>query len=272
MNGESGFAEVNETQLFYETAGEDFPLVFIHGGLTDSHMWDDQFEYFPRHFRVIRYDARGFGQSGIPRKPFYPHKDLKALLDFLGIKKASILGLSMGGAFATDFTLEYPEMVRGLILAVPSVHGFEYSEEFLKKGLELFSINLEKGAEEATRELFEDPFWSYIVPPVHHPARNRIREMARHFFRVFRWDPSLMQAASPPAIQRLSDITVPTLLIAAGNDHPENLTVIQRLEAEIRGVEKVEINDACHMMNMERPEEFNRIVYEFLLKSVPSRY
>lgn len=263
----SGYAEVSGSRLYYETAGQGYPLVFIHGGLADSRMWDEQFSSFADHFKVIRYDARGFGKSETPKNPFYPYQDLKALLDYLNVEKAFFLGLSMGGAISIDFTLEYPERVRALILAGPSVHGFAYSEEFLQKGLELFTVALKKGAEQATRILFEDPFWDYVLPSLEHiKARNKMRIMAREFFQVFYWDPNLMGAATPPAIERISGINVPTLLIAAGNDHPENISVIKKLESEIRGAKRVNLAGACHMMNLEYPQKFNRVVHEFLKK------
>ena len=263
----SGYAEVGGSRLYYETAGRGYPLVFVHGGLTDSRMWDEQFSSFADRFKVIRYDARGFGKSETPKNPFYPYQDLKDLLDYLNVEKAFFLGLSMGSAICIDFTLEYPERVRALILAGPSVHGVSYSEEFLQKGLELFTIALEEGAEQATRVLFEDLFWTYVLPsPEHIKARNKMRIMAREFFQAFSWDPSLMKAAAPPAIKRISRINVPTLLIAAGKDHPENISVVKMLESEIKGAERVDLEGACHMMNLDYPEKFNRVVREFLRK------
>lgn len=263
----SGYAEVGGSRLYYETAGQGYPLVFVHGGLADSRMWDEQFSSFADHFKVIRYDARGFGKSETPKNPFYPYQDLKALLDYLNVEKAFFLGLSMGGAISIDFTLEYPERVKAMILAGPSVHGFAYSEEFLQKGLELFTVALKKGAEQATKILFEDPFWDYVLPSLGNiKARNKMRIMAREFFQVFCWDPNLMKAAAPPAIERMSGINVPTLLVAAGEDHQENINAVKKLESEIRGAERVNLAGACHMMNLEYPEKFNRVVHKFLKK------
>jgi 3-oxoadipate enol-lactonase len=267
----SGYAEVGGSRLYYETAGQGYPLVFVHGGLADSRVWDGQFSSFADHFKVIRYDARGFGKSERPKNPFYPFQDLKALLDYLDVKKAFLLGLSNGGAISIDFTLEYPERVKALILAGPSVHGFSYSDEFLLKGLELFTVALKKGAEQATKILFEDPFWDYALPSLRNiKARNKMRIMAREFFQAFCWDPNLMKAAAPPAIERISGINVPTLLIAGGDDHQENINAVEKLESEIRGAERVNLAGACHMMNLEYPQKFNMVVHKFLKKAVTS--
>src|SRR5438552_13915178 len=128
---QKGFAEVNGTSLYYEVAGEGHPLVLNHGGLVDHHLWDDQFEEFARHFKVIRYDIRGFGDSGMLKsgmEPYSMERDLYALLQFLGIEKTYVLGLSMGGALAIDFTLQYPEMVDALITVGAGLSGFAYGE------------------------------------------------------------------------------------------------------------------------------------------------
>lgn len=98
MQTQSGFAEVNGTRLYYEIAGSGRPLVLIHGMTLDTRMWDDQFEPLAAQYQVVRYDARGFGKSAVPTGESYAHTDdLKALLEYLDIAHAFILGLSMGG-------------------------------------------------------------------------------------------------------------------------------------------------------------------------------
>src|SRR5579859_6499927 len=119
----SGFAQVNGTRLYYEMAGEGYPLVLMHGGIMDNTMWDDQFEAFAQRYRVIRYDLRGFGQSDLPDgpEPFSMSKDLRALLAFLSIDRANLLALSMAGSIAIDFTLDFPALVNALVLVAPGV-------------------------------------------------------------------------------------------------------------------------------------------------------
>jgi pimeloyl-ACP methyl ester carboxylesterase len=260
------FAEISGSKIFQETRGEGSPLVFIHGGLSDHRFWDDQFDFFAEHFKVFRYDVRGFGQSETPKEPFFAHQDLDDLLDFWRVEKAHLLGISMGGGIAIDYGLEYPHRVRSLILAAPSLGGFLYSEGLMQKGLELITLSLEGGEKEALQVLFEDPYWEYTVPPRNRKAaREKMWKLARAFFEVLRWDMNLMQSVSPPAIDRLSEIEIPTLVIAAGLDHPDNLRVVDRLASDIKGAEKVEIPDVGHMMNLEAPQKFNKIVLDFLI-------
>lgn len=95
-----GFAKVNGTHLHYEIIGAGETLVLLHSGFTDLRLWDDQFYFFGKYFKVIRYDIRGFGRSDKPSEPFSHVEDLKGLFNYLGIKKAHLMGVSMGGSIA----------------------------------------------------------------------------------------------------------------------------------------------------------------------------
>jgi pimeloyl-ACP methyl ester carboxylesterase len=121
---ETGFAETNGTQLYYEMLGEGHPLVLIHGGYMDRRMWDDQFSVFAERYRVIRYDVRGSGKSALPQVLYADWQGLYDLLKALGVEKTYLLGLSLGGRISIDFTLVHPDMADALILVGSPVHGF----------------------------------------------------------------------------------------------------------------------------------------------------
>jgi len=112
----AGTLPVSGGGLYYEVQGEGQPIILLHAGGMDSKMWDAQFNYLSQQFRVVRYDQRGFGRSSKPEQSFYPVDDLYQLMQHLGIKRASLVGLSMGAGVALDFALEYPEMVEKLVL------------------------------------------------------------------------------------------------------------------------------------------------------------
>src|ERR1700687_3225159 len=120
-----GFAQINGASLYYETAGAGSALVMLHGHLIDRRQWDDQFAAFGATHTVVRYDARGHGQSSLPPAPFTHSDDLHALLEFLGIERAVLMGCSGGGGACIDFALAYPSRVNGLILVGSSVEGLQ---------------------------------------------------------------------------------------------------------------------------------------------------
>ena len=126
MPSAQGFADVEGTRLYYQSMGEGAPIVLLHGFSIDHRMWDGQMAALSAAHRVVRCDLRGFGQSPPPTTPYANADDLKALLDHLGIARAVILGLSMGGGVAINFALAYPEATRALVVAgstLPAASG-----------------------------------------------------------------------------------------------------------------------------------------------------
>src|SRR5690349_19957342 len=106
----SGTIEINGAELAYEIAGEGRALIMVHGHLLDLHQWDDQFLSFANCYLVVRYDARGFGQSTQPPAALNHAADLHAIMRGLGLDHAFLLGCSAGGAACIDFALHYPDM------------------------------------------------------------------------------------------------------------------------------------------------------------------
>ena len=125
---ESGFAAVNGTRLYREVTGAGHPLVLLHAGIADARMWDDQVAAFAERYTVIRYDARGFGRSDPAVGRFSPRADLAGLLVELGVERAHLVGLSMGGAVALDTALEHPELASALVLAATRPSGLAPSK------------------------------------------------------------------------------------------------------------------------------------------------
>src|SRR6266436_1235750 len=276
---QKGIAEVNGTSLYYEVAGEGHPLVLNHGGLVDNHLWDDQFDEFAKHFKVIRYDIRGFGDSGMIKKgmePYSMERDLFSLLQFLDIQKTYVLGLSMGGALAIDITLQYPEMVDALITVGAGLSGFEMGEpdEELKAKFEEMdeafkSGNIARSVEISLQIWTDGPFRTpeQVDPQV----RERVRAMTTRNFERGDDEEVRSQHLEPPAAGRLSEIHVPTLIIVGGEDVEIILAIADKLEKDIVGAKKVVISGTAHHLNMEKPQEFNRVVIKFLEQVGTSR-
>ncbi len=267
---QTGFADVNGTRLYYEVAGTGHPLLLIHGGLVDRRLWDDQFNVFAQHYQVIRFDVRSFGDSApitAETPPYSLEEDLYILLKFLGIVKTYVLGLSMGGAIAINFTLMYPEMVDALIPVAMGLSGFEPAEEDKASEAEvdkaLKSGSVARAVELTLRMWTDGPM---RTPEQVNPAvREKVRAMTTHNFeRPEDENATQPRALEPPAISRLSEIHVPTLIIFGDQDVRDILKIADILENGIPGAKKVVVPGTAHHLNMEKPGEFNRIVLDFL--------
>ena len=233
METQHGFAEINGTSLYYEVTGSGRPLVFIHGFACDTRVWDEQFTIFAKQYRVVRYDMRGFGKSAVPTTESYAHTDdLKALLEHLGIEHAHIFGHSMGGAVAIGFTLSYPEA------ALES--GIDAARE-LWLGLDLLAPAMEKPelASGFIQVVSDYSGWHWVN-----------QDPARTF--------------SPPAIQRLDEISAPTLVIIGERDLSDFHAIADTLQRQIPGAKKVVLSGVGHLSNAEDPKTFNEVVLDFL--------
>lgn len=265
----TGYIEVNGGKLYYEIAGAGHPLVLIHGGLVDSRLWDDQLRVFAQHYRVIRYDIRGFGKSTPITKdtPSYSMvEDLHSLLQQLGIEKTALLGLSLGGGIAIDFTLAYPEMVDALIPVAAGLSGFTPPAGANAQWEEIDSY-LEKGDFEQAVEL-ENRMWTdgpHRTPDQVDPkVRARVHEMNLHNYEIQSPEGTEPEPPKKRAAAHLDEIHVPTLIIVGDQDVSYILEIADILADTIEGAKKVVIPNTAHHLNMEQPDTFNRAVLDFL--------
>ena len=262
----TGFLDIGTAKFYYEEAGSGRPLVMIHGGLMNTSMWDDQFEEFARSYHVIRYDARGHGRTASEPDTFSHHKDLKSLVEGLALEKPIIMGLSMGGYTAIDFALEYPGAASALVLVAPGLSGYEFrSEEFVE-----FSKRIGTAVQSEDVEAIVEAFqtaWTdgprrkpnQIDPAIREKVRTMVIE------NVGRWDERNVEYRPIPlAIERLSSLNVPVLALVGDIDMPGILEIVALIESEVPDAQTVIVPGVAHMINMEKPEEFNRIVLQFL--------
>ncbi len=214
------FAAINGTRLSYEVVGAGPPLVLIHGHGLDARMWDDQFARFAVHYRVVRYDLRGFGKSApVGEAPYAHEDDLAALLDYLGIARAAILGLSAGGAVAIDFALAYPTMTRALIVVDAALNGHVWSEEWSVRWRSVRHTARTVGAQAANEAWLRHPLFA---PANERPAvAARLRQMVEDYSGWHWGNRDPQRSHQPSAAERLREIGVPTCVILGERDPPD---------------------------------------------------
>ena len=260
MTAQTGFMKVDGGRLWYEKDGEGTPVVLVHGGLWDSRMWDDQFPALAERCLAVRYDLRGYGRSDRPTTEYSHSDDLAGLMTKLKIKQAAIVGLSMGGAIAIDFALEYPDRVSALVLAAPGLGGYEFSAE-LEARYAKAEKALEEGDIQKAAEL-ELEIWS----PVRSDAGPdlRIKEIAMENAHQVALDPALRRKVKPPAIERLEEITAPTLVISGDRDVPDMDRIAELIVDRVPGALRAVMQGADHAVNMRRPADFTARLLGFL--------
>ncbi len=251
--------------LHYEKTGQGEPLILIQGANLPMQMWDAQVRYFSAEFQVVRYDVRGFGGSG-PRdsEPYQSHTDLRALLDHLGIERAHLAGLSLGGRIAIDFALTYPERVQSLVLADPGLSGYTWDVAAMQKWSKPIVDAIGKGDSLEAADLWLKS--GFMAPAMDNPElAPRLTQLARANARVYEHR-DLEVPLSPPAVGRLSEIRAPTLLLLGERDVPDEHRIVEQLSREVANSERVVFPGVGHVTNLESPEEFNRVVLAFLRK------
>src|SRR5262249_11034614 len=216
VSPERGFVVVEGGRLYYEVAGMGHPLVLVHADVADHRMWDDQFAVFAQRYRVVRYDKRGFGQSTSQDVAFSPRQDIADLLKHLGVETSSVVGLSNGGQIAIDFTLERPELVDALVVVAAGISGNPPSATDAERQLLNAYIALQERQDVAA--LVESGIQAWGDGPgqpqgrADVPVRERLREMMAHNFRSHH-ERLESRGLEPPAIDRLGELHVPTLVI-----------------------------------------------------------
>jgi 3-oxoadipate enol-lactonase len=259
----SGFVNIGKCKLNYEMKGEGTPLIMIHAGYLNKKMWDKQFSEFAKKFKVIMYDARMHGLSQSEPDTFSNDKDLYLLMEKLNIPKAVIMGISMGGYTAIDFTLAHPEKVIGLIPVSSGLTGYDFTDSTSLKYNSMMqkAQSYEEAVEYIQRCWTDGP---YRTPDqVDSVIRNNAKRWYLATVTHLKND-VIEKRLDPPAINRLTEIKVPTMAIVGNLDIPGIIEIADMIVRDVKGAQKVTIKGAAHLVNMEKPEEFNRIVIDFI--------
>jgi 3-oxoadipate enol-lactonase len=249
--------------LFFEVHGEGPAVTLLHPGLWDRRTWDREYVRLAEEgFRVMRFDARGFGRSSFPETEFSQTGDLLAVLEAAEIDRTALVGCSMGGGTAVEFTLEYPDRVTSLVLAASGLAGFEWSDEVWEPIFAPIETAVEAGDLVTATDLALK-IWAPLG--TEDPVGRVIRAIALDNVRNFELDESGLDVApDPPAITRLSEIDVPTLVILGENDVEEIKQICELLSSQIPGAELIRIEDADHVVNLRQPAAFEDAVLPFL--------
>jgi pimeloyl-ACP methyl ester carboxylesterase len=262
-------ARIGALELYYESSGDGFPVVFCHEFASDYRGWDPQVRAFSRLYRCITYSHRGFPPSSIPTDPeAYTQdlliEDLRGLMQHLGLEQAYLVGFSMGGSVVLNFALRYPELCRAIVV-VGAGSGTTNRERFLRDTEQIADLARTRGMRG-----FADTY-------AQSPSRLAFKRKDPHGWQVFhdmlaehdaegQALTALGVLARRPTFYELEDqvtrLTVPTLVVIGDEDEAcVDPAVFLRRKIPTSGL--LVVPQTGHAVNLEEPALFNQSVLNF---------
>jgi pimeloyl-ACP methyl ester carboxylesterase len=256
---------VNGVDMAYSEAGSGMPLVLLHAGIADRTMWDDVMPMLAERFRVIACDLRGFGETPLPDGPFVYAADVAGLLAELGVERAHVVGVSMGGHVALDLALARPELVDRLVLVGAGIDGWDH-DPALRALWDEEEAAFERGD-------LDEVAWINVRTWLDGPARDASGVATALRRRVYEMQRAALDLENPAATggwltpsrrERLGDVAAPTLVLVGALDQRDFRRIARFLADEIPGAVLEELPGVAHLPPLERPGAFARTVLGFL--------
>ncbi|HEX6331692.1 MAG TPA: alpha/beta fold hydrolase [Actinomycetota bacterium] len=254
-----GFVDVGGASLWFERAGEGFPVVLVHPGFWDARIWDQQFEHFSRFHDTIRYDLRGYGRSDPPSGPYPELGDLEALLTALNVERCAVVGCGNGARLAIDAAVALPEAVEAIVPVAPVLSGYAWQDPGLQALVREVDSALQQGDLRRAMDI-ELAVWAPLSAS---DPSTPAREIAMDNTSALLLDDVLVEEP-PPALPRLRDVRAATLVVVGDDDLREIHAIADVIADTIPGAQKRVVAEADLLVNVRKPQKFNRLVLDFL--------
>jgi pimeloyl-ACP methyl ester carboxylesterase len=248
-------ATVNGISIDYEVSGQGTPVLLSHGYSATRRMWDGQRPALDDRYRLIAWDMRGHGQTDSPDDPArysaaLTVADMRGLLQHLGVERAVIGGLSLGGYMSLAFHRAHPEMVRALVIcdSGPGYRNPEAREAWNRRAHERAASLEARGL-----DALGDGSIEMREAMTHHRSAQGLAHAAR----------GMLAQEDARVIDSLPSIRVPTLVIVGDRDEPF-LAPTKYMVGKIPGARLEVVKDAGHASNIDQPAAFNRVLRSFL--------
>jgi pimeloyl-ACP methyl ester carboxylesterase len=254
------FVAVDGGRLYTEECGSGADVVIlIHDGVVHSAVWDDVWPSFCKRFHTIRYDRRGYGRSPATTAWYSETDDIAAILHHAGATRATLIGSSHGGEVSIDFVLAHPDIVRRLILVGAVVGGLPYTEHFIARGVGNSALLRKGDIPGGLKAWSNDP---YLVAPGNDVARQKLLALLLANPQDMTHSDQVLEPK--PALGRLSEIRVPTLVLVGDADIADVHAHAGAIEVGIPRARRIVIGGVGHLMYLEKPDVFTRTVMSFL--------
>lgn len=254
--------DLGGVSIRYDVKGDGETVLFVPGFATNLHLFDHQAGPVSKRYRAVRFDLRGHGKSSAPPEGYSTSdyaRDVVALVDHLNLGRCHLVAASMGGGIAVHLALRHPELVRSLVLAGAVVDGFEgWGDDFRSRLRRVRKIARSDGVDAAVGDWKTHPFFSAT------------RDMGAFFREVLEFSGASWLQNSWPAAEarsdfsRLGELEKPTLVVVGERDVDPCKQIAVELARMVPGARRVVIKGAGHLPCWDAPDEFNRLLLEFL--------
>jgi pimeloyl-ACP methyl ester carboxylesterase len=270
----------DRVKLWYEETGSGTPIVFVHEFAADHRSWEPQMRHFGQRYRCITYGARGYPPSDVPGSPeSYSQNratdDIAAVMDHLKIDKAHVVGLSMGGFASLHFGFRHPQRALSLTVA-----GCGYGAE--KDQQARFRAEVETVAKSLKEEGMAKFAEKYAYGPTRVQFENKDPRGFAQFKKELAEHSALGSANTQIGVQgqrpslydlldKMRALTIPTLILTGDEDWP-CLAPSILMKREIPSAALAVMPNCGHTINIEDPDQFNRIVGDFIVQVEAGRW
>jgi 3-oxoadipate enol-lactonase len=264
--------KVNDIEMYYEVTDFTNPweepnaLLLVHGYISNARFWFPQVPVFCREFKVITVDNRGYGRTTIPQKGFTVKtmaSDLKILLDKLKVNKAYILGHCSGGCITQQFALDYPEKVKGLVLFSTFSQALDPPLDWNSLEQMFTTVDILAVAEQSAQMAFSSKVDKDLLQWVKNEMKNVAQPYVGKKLKVMLdFSESLFTLN---LTDQLRHIKAPTLVIVGKDDTTAPPKFSEIIHDNLPKSEMI-LMSGLHYCSLEYPNEFNKIVLEFLRK------
>ena len=274
------YANAKGARLYYEVTGKGHPIVFVHEFAGDLRSWETQVRYFSRNYRCITYNARGYPPSDVPSDGrLYGQDiatdDIAAVMKHLGVRKAHVVGLSMGGFAALHFAIRYPRLASAVVVAGCGYGAPKADRAGFQAEVRAFAARFEaEGAAAVARDYGSGPtrvqlqnkdprgFAEFNQQFSEHSAEGSAQTMRN----VQGKRPSIYDLTS-----KLRQIKVPLLLMTGDEDEP-CLDANIHMKRTIPSAGLVILPKTGHAANLEEPAAFNQALQDFFSAAEHGRW
>lgn len=256
--------KANGIDIHYEIEGEGPVVTFSHSLGCHLGMWDDQARALAKRYRVLRFDTRGHGKTSAPAGAYSLEQlsaDLLGLLDGLGIQKTHFVGLSMGGMIGQVFALAHPERVQSLVLC-------DTTSRYPAAAASVWADRIRTVEAQGMAPLVQPTLERWFTAPF----RERRPDFMAKVGEMIQSTPPQGYAGCCHALpkidvtDKLGAVRCPTLVIVGESDPGTPVEMARAIQAAIPSSDLAILRHASHLSNLEQPEEFTRVLSEFLDK------